>query len=76
MNLGKAVGNALDAAQIVADLIEVAAKVPDALAKIHAWVNGGEAAPLDVLPELPDLTRNHLEHAAMIQRARKAGNIP
>ena len=75
MNLGKAVGDALDAAQLIGELVEVAAKVPDALAQIHAWVNG-DGEPPAFLPELPDLTRNHLAHAAMIQRGRRAGTIP
>ena len=67
---------ALDMALLVGQLVEVASKVPDALSKIHDWVNGGGEPPADVLPELHETTRNHLEHAAMIQRARRAGNIP
>ena len=74
MSLANAVGKALDAAELVSDLVAVAAKVPDALAQIHEWVNG-DGEPPAFLPELPDLTRNHLAHAAMIQRGRRAGTI-
>lgn len=63
-------------AAIVGGIATAAKAVPDAIEKIDRWVNGDGEVPLDVLPELPDFTKNHLEHAAMIERARRAGTIP
>lgn len=62
--------------ELVGALAALATKGSDAISRVHDWVKGDGEAPLDVLPELPDFTRNHLEHVAMIERARKAGNIP
>lgn len=58
-----------DVAALVGALATAAKTVPDALEKIDAWVNGGGEAPADVLPALPDLTRNDLELAALKKRA-------
>lgn len=60
----------------VRTLAPVVAKIPDAVERLHAWFEGGEA-PIDVLaelPELPDLSRGDLEFEAMKQRAKASGS--
>ncbi len=60
-----------DAAMLVGSLVQVAKEAPAVLEQIHAWVSGNGERPAE-LPELPDLTINHLEQAAFEARARKA----
>lgn len=59
----------LDLAALIAALASASAKIPDALDQVHSWMNGGGPKPNDVLAELPDLSRNDLELAAMRKRS-------
>lgn len=62
--------------EFVGAMANIASKVPDAVAKIHDWLKGDGEPPFALLDELPSFAKNHLEHAAMVERARKAGTIP
>lgn len=61
-----------ETAALIGAIATAAKTIPDALAKLDHWINGGGPVPIDVLPQLPDLTRNDLELAALKQRAAQA----
>ncbi len=48
---------------LATDLVGVATKIPGAVERVRAWVEGDGERPDDVLGELPDGTRNHIEQA-------------
>lgn len=67
-------GKAASIAGVVLDLANAVEKIPDAVTRISQWINGGGDRPDDVLalPELTDMTREHLELAALVQRSAAA----
>lgn len=53
----------LEALELATNLASVATKIPDAIERVKAFVEGRGESPDDVLGELPDLSRNHVEQA-------------
>lgn len=64
--------NALEAVRLAADLASLAAKVPDAIERVREFIETGADVAGDVLLELPDLSRNHIEQAR-IERLAAGG---
>lgn len=61
------------AAELVVSVVTLAKEAPEALERIRSWlVDAGERPDAD-LAALPDLTKNHLELAALELRAKAAG---
>lgn len=60
-------------AELVSSLFALTKDGPEALARIEAWLKNEGEKPEGDLAKLPDLTRNHLELAALELRAKAAG---
>ena len=61
------------AAELVVSVVKLATEAPAALGRIRAWLEGEGERPDEDLAALPDLTKNHLELAALELRAKGTG---
>lgn len=53
----------LEAVRLAGELAEVATKIPGAVERVRDFIEGRGVTPDDVLVELTDLSRNHVEMA-------------
>jgi hypothetical protein len=62
-----------DGTALVSSLVKLAVEAPAAIERINAWLHAEGDKPEADLVALPDLTRMHLELAALELRAQRAG---
>jgi hypothetical protein len=62
-----------DGTALVSSLVKLAKEAPEAIERIDAWLHAAGEKPDGDLVALPDLTRMHLELAALELRAKGGG---